>query len=87
VVGNQYHQFPMVDQVVGQVADLEEVLMEVLVEVLVVDLDEGDRVEVDLGKVDQVDLGKVDLEGVDPEEDHIHPVMGLEQVAQTCGVE
>jgi hypothetical protein len=59
------HQFPMVDQPVGQVADL----VEVLVEALVVDRVEEDRVE------------------VDPKEGHVHPVKGLEQVVQACGVE
>jgi hypothetical protein len=60
---------------------LVEVLLEVLLEVLVVDREEGDRSRMG------VDLDRVYLEEVDPEEDHIHPVMGLEQVARPCGVE
>jgi uncharacterized protein YjfI (DUF2170 family) len=83
----------MVDQVVDQVVGLEEVLVEVLVgvlvevlvealvEVLVVDREEVDRNRKVMG------LDRVGLEEVDQEEDHIHPVMGLEQVVQTRGVE
>jgi hypothetical protein len=55
--------------------------VEVLVEVLVVDREEVDRNRKGL------DLDRVDLEEVDQEEGHIHPVMGLEQVVQTRGVE
>jgi hypothetical protein len=80
----------MVDQVVDQVAVLEGVLVVVLVEVRVevlVEVLAEVLVEVLAEEVDRnhmgADLDKVDLEGVDPEEGHIHPAMDWGQVVQT----
>jgi hypothetical protein len=91
-----------VDQVVdreevlaeGLVEDLVEVLLEVLVEVLVevLEVPMVDREVLEVLMVDQEEVDRtrkgLDLDRVDLEDqgDHIHPVMGLEQVVQTRGV-